>query len=280
MLVGMVIEGSEVGSMTRVIVGERRRDSSEAGGALPRVSFVVPAHDEEALLPRTLGALRLAGAAARVPFEIVVADDASTDRTAAIAAENGARVVRLDARRIASARNAGARAARGALLVFVDADTVVPPATLAAALRAIDSGAVGGGAPVAFDGRVPLWARIMTAILNPLFRLLRASGGCFVFARRDVFFERTPGWDESLLVSEELSMCRELRRAGRFAVLREKVVTSGRKLRTHSAREILGALVSIGLRGRRGANDRRFAALWYGDRRADPGERLDEPAAR
>lgn len=265
---------------TRQIVGEPTRDSSEPGGR-PRVSFVVPAHDEEALLPRTLAALRAAGErAAGGSFEIVVADDASSDRTGEIAASLGARVVRIEARRIAAARNAGARAARGEVLVFVDADTVVPAETLAAALRAIESErAAGGGATVAFDGRIPLWARAMLGVLMPLLRLFRASGGCFIFARRDAY-ERTGGWDESLLCTEEMTMCRDLRRQGRFVVLRETVVTSGRKLRTHSAREIFCTLVAIGVRGRRGARDPKLAGLWYGPRREDPvGTRLDEAAS-
>jgi len=231
------------------------------------VSFVVPAHDEELLLPRTLRALR--EAATDVSHEIVVADDASTDRTAALAEEAGARVVRIDARRIAAARNAGARAARGDVFVFVDADTVVPPATLAAALAAIDSGAAGGGAAVAFDGEIPRYARVGIAILNPLFRWIRASGGCFVYARRDAY-ERAGGWDESLLMSEEMTMCRALRRQGRFVVLRETVITSGRKLRTYRMRELLGTLFRIATRGKRGRNDRSLADLWYAPRRPDP----------
>lgn len=83
------------------------------------ISFVVPAHNEEVLLGRTLDAIR--GEAERVgeAFEIVVADDSSTDATAEIAREHGARVIRVEYRQIAATRNAGARAANGAALLIV-----------------------------------------------------------------------------------------------------------------------------------------------------------------
>jgi glycosyltransferase involved in cell wall biosynthesis len=85
------------------------------------VSFIVPAYNEELLIGRALQALRDAGSALGQPFEMVVADDASTDRTAAIAREHGARVVAVANRQIAATRNAGARAAHGEMFVFVDA---------------------------------------------------------------------------------------------------------------------------------------------------------------
>src|SRR3954447_22566576 len=96
---------------------ERRGRS--AGSCNPMVSFVIPAYNEEALLPRTLAALTAAARALAESFEIVVGDDASTDRTAQVAREHGARVVRVERRQIAAARNAGARAAAGELLVFI-----------------------------------------------------------------------------------------------------------------------------------------------------------------
>src|SRR5262245_31989116 len=116
------------------------------------ISFIVPAYNEELLLGRTLTAVNAAARALGEPFEIVVADDASTDRTAAVAAEHGARVVSVRHRQIAATRNAGARAAQGALFLFVDADTVVTEAAVAAAVEAMRRGAVGGGCAIRFDG--------------------------------------------------------------------------------------------------------------------------------
>src|SRR5436189_2437358 len=99
------------------------------------ISFVVPAHNEEALLGRTLTAIHEAARESEQPYEIVVASDASTDRTAEIAAEHGARVVAIDRRQIAAARNAGAVASTGEILIFVDADTMITAPALQAAIE-------------------------------------------------------------------------------------------------------------------------------------------------
>ena len=85
-------------------------------------------------------------------------DDSSTDRTAEIAREHGARVVAVDVHQIAAARNAGARAAVGSLLVFVDADTIVSPRVLRAAVETLRGGAVGGGTSAVFEPGAPPWA--------------------------------------------------------------------------------------------------------------------------
>src|SRR5262249_32550860 len=125
------------------------------------ISFIVPAHNEELLLGHTLEALRAAGQALGAHYEIVVADDASNDATGAIAESHGARVVRVERRQIAAARNAGTAAARGDIFIFVDADTIVTPAVVRAAVRAVRRGAAGGGCAFRFDDPVPLYARLM-----------------------------------------------------------------------------------------------------------------------
>ena len=111
----------------------------------PRYSVVVPAYDEEALLPSTLESIRAALAAVPWPGEIVVGDDNSKDRTAEVARAAGARVVFEPHHQIARARNAGARGAAGEWLVFVDADKV---AALEAATTKADVAAVLDGVTV------------------------------------------------------------------------------------------------------------------------------------
>jgi glycosyltransferase involved in cell wall biosynthesis len=230
------------------------------------ISFVVPAYNEELLIGRTLRAMNDAGSALGEAFEVVVADDASTDRTAAIAREHGARVVAVHRRQIAATRNAGARAATGDVLVFVDADTVVTREAVRAAVEAMRAGAAGGGCMVRFDGRVPLFGRLLLGTLLPLYRWARLVSGCFIFCTRRAF-DATGGFDESLFAAEELAMSRALHRQGRVVVLREVVTTSGRKIRAYTTRELLSVLARTALSG---ARRRQGLEAWYGERRPDP----------
>jgi glycosyltransferase involved in cell wall biosynthesis len=233
------------------------------------ISFIIPAHDEEAVLGATLAALLGSAREVGEPFEVVVVDDASTDRTAEIAAAHGARVVAVQHRQIARARNSGARSAQGEVFVFVDADTLVPPEAIRAALEAIAGGAVGGGARTRFDGG-PFLARALVGVVVFLLRRLRIAAGCFLFCRRKDF-EAVGGFDEGLFASEEVALSFALRRRGRFVALRESVITSSRKIRTHTPGELLAALLLPLRRGRRAFRDREGLDVWYGPRRADPG---------
>jgi len=98
------------------------------------ISFIVPAHNEQECLGRTLQAVHESAHAVGQPYEIVVVDDASTDATAEIARQNDARVVSVHHRQIAATRNAGGRAAQGERLFFVDADTTINSHAVAEAL--------------------------------------------------------------------------------------------------------------------------------------------------
>lgn len=230
------------------------------------ISFIIPAYNEESLLPQTLESIHGAARAVGAGYEIVVVDDASTDRTVEIAQQHGARVIEVNKRQIAAARNAGAREAQGDLFIFVDADTIVPQATLVAALAALQEGAVGGGCPVRFDGSVPLAARIILPAVNRLFRLLKYAGGCFIFCRREAF-EQAGGFDERYFASEEIWFSKALKRQGRFIVPRESVTTSGRKLRQNSTRRILWTLFRLAILGPKAVQRREGLEIWYDGRR-------------
>src|SRR4051812_9249642 len=122
------------------------------------ISFIVPAHNEELWLPRTLAAIHESARATGQPYELIVANDASTDRTEQVARQLGATVLNVNHRQIAATRNAGAHAAHGERLFFVDADTLITASALKSALSSMDKGAVGGGALTRFEGEVPLYA--------------------------------------------------------------------------------------------------------------------------
>ena len=232
----------------------------------PAISFIIPAHNEVELLGATLDALTSSATTLGEPFEIIVVDDASTDGTAQIAARPHVSVVTVSVRHIAAARNAGAKSATGELLVFIDADTLVNPSVISAAVKAMREGAVGGGAMVAWEGRMPIWARSLATLTRWTMRAGNLAAGCFVFATRSAF-DAVGGFDRSLYATEEIALSRALKRVGRFVLLREEVTTSGRKLRAYSALEMLAMTAAVALRGWGGVKDRRHLPLWYGKRR-------------
>ena len=230
------------------------------------LSFVVPAHNEEKYLGAAVDAIHGAARAVGVAYEIVVADDASTDATARIAAERGARVLHVNLRHIAAVRNAGARAALGHRLFFVDADTQLNEAVLRGALAALDAGAVAGGAGVRLPATSPAWARAFTAAVVRFMQLAHLAAGCFLFCTREAF-GAAGGFDERYFASEEWVLSQALKRHGRFVVLREAVLTSDRKVKGRSAAEMFRITLMLALRGPRGLRDRRHCGFWYEDRR-------------
>jgi len=226
------------------------------------ISFVIPAHNEEYLLADTLDQVFAAARSTREAFEVIVVDDASTDRTAAIAESHSVVLIRVNLRKISAVRNAGARHAQGDRLIFLDADTLLPKQTLHEALAALAQGAVGGGARVGVSdsiGRLPTAALILW---NGVSRTLCWAAGCFLFARRDAF-EAAGGFDEQYYVCEELFISQALKRQGRFVILPHPVLTSGRKARMYSFPQLLYQSARILLSGPRGFRRKQGLDLWY-----------------
>jgi glycosyltransferase involved in cell wall biosynthesis len=230
------------------------------------ISFIVPAYNEELELTSTLEAIRAAASGAALPWEIIVVDDASTDATPEIAEQAGARVVSIHRRQIAAARNAGARAAQGEYLFFVDADTRINQTHVTEAMTLLEAGYTGGGARGVMDGFIPLWSRIFLHAFCTLYFGLNLGAGAFLFTTRRNF-EATGGFDEQYFAGEEVYFSLALRKLGRFKVLREPVVTSGRKLRMYPAKEILGTLFIMILGGPRMARSRARLGMWYDGKR-------------
>jgi glycosyltransferase involved in cell wall biosynthesis len=233
------------------------------------LSFIIPAHDEESEIAATIRGVRDAASAAGVDYEIIVVDDGSADRTGAVAASAGAQVLRTESRQIAAARNAGAAAARGDILVFVDADTRVHAAVVRAVVETIHNGAVGGGVSVRFDEPTPAWVKVAAPAFAWLMRHARVAYGCFLFCTRRGF-DAAGGFDERLFASEEVALSLALRRQGPFTILRDTVLTSGRKFRTYTLPEMLGRVVRLALAGTGALRDRRLLDFWYAQRRKDP----------
>jgi glycosyltransferase involved in cell wall biosynthesis len=230
------------------------------------ISFIIPAHNEEFLIGETLAVLRASAESLGGPFEIIVAADACTDRTAQLAREQGATVVAVDKRQIAAVRNAGAKVAKGDVFVFVDADTQVKPATLQAAMRALDEGAVGGGGRLRVDPASPRWGKMVFTLISAAVRLLHWSAGCFFFVRRDAF-EAVGGFDERYFVTEEIVLSKALKKRGRMAIVGPPVMTSGRKARMYSFGAFAGLLWKFAVGGQGYLQKKENFGIWYDGRR-------------
>jgi rSAM/selenodomain-associated transferase 2 len=247
----------------------------------PVLSVIVPALDEEATLPATLSALL----DQRDPpdFEIVLADGGSRDRTvalfesrvaeaagraaqrpdrAAAGAQPGAsttgRVVRSTVRGRAAQMNAGAAAARGGILLFLHADTLLPSDGLArVAAELADPAVVGGGFALSYAekdrrlGVIAAWATLRS-------RLVRIHyGDQAMFVRRDLF-DRAGGF-EPVPLFEDLRLAKRLRRMGTIVTLNPAVTTSGRRLLQHGVTRTALWFAGLKLRHALGADPRDLA---------------------
>lgn len=234
------------------------------------ISFIVPAHNEEAWIGRCVSAIRSGAEFLGEPHEIIVVDDASSDATASNAREQGAQVIRVEHRQIAATRNAGARQAHGDILFFVDADTLVNAPAIQSALRDLRNGAVGGGCVPRFEGWLPWWFRLVEPLIEPAVRLARflPSGAC-LFCTRSAF-QTAGGFNENYYAAEDALFVAALKRQGRFVILTETALTSGRKARAHSFWSIAKLATRLALRGPRGLRNRQGLEYWYEPEREKP----------
>jgi len=231
------------------------------------ISFIVPAHNEAFEIGAALESVFRSARAVGCPFEVIVANDASTDQTADIARGTGARVIDVSLRKISAVRNAGAKVSTGDLLFFIDADTHLQEATLRAAIRAVERGAAGGGASISFSDHVGRFNQIAIQLFSYVYgRILGWAAGCFIFARRDAF-ESAGGFDETLYACEEVALSLALKRQGPFTVLRETVLTSGRKLRMYSPFLIIPLTLRFLRYGPAIFRERRGLEWWYEGKR-------------
>jgi rSAM/selenodomain-associated transferase 2 len=191
------------------------------------LSIIIPVLDEAAMIVpalQRLKPLRHRGC------EVIVVDGGSRDETAALAGLLADRVERAPRGR-ASQMNAGAAMARGDALLFLHADTVLPDAADAAIEAALADGTQWGRFDVRIDGSSPMLS-VVAWSMNLRSRLTGiATGDQAMFVRREAF--RAAGGFPDIPLMEDVALSRLLRRIGRPACLRARVVTSGRRWERH-----------------------------------------------
>ena len=239
------------------------------------VSVIVPAFNEERGLAASLRSIRRAMAAfddAGWSSELIVCDNNSTDRTAAIAREHDAEVVFEPVNQISRARNAGAARAAGDWLVFVDADSHPSRELFADVTRSIAAGrCLGGGSTVRVDA-ADVGSTLVIGAWNAISRLTRWAAGSFVFCEVSAFRE-IGGFSLELFAAEEIDMSRRLKRLARargrtFVILHEHPLeTSARKKDLYTPREHLTFMLKTLARRGRTLRSREECYQWYDGRR-------------
>jgi rSAM/selenodomain-associated transferase 2/rSAM/selenodomain-associated transferase 1 len=236
-----------------------------------KLSIVMPVLDEGRQLAaalRRLGPMRERGA------QLVVADGGSRDETWAIARAHADRLV-LAQRGRAAQMNAGARCSSGDVLLFLHADTELPPAADSLIGAALAQGAQWGRFDVRIDGHERA-LRLVERLMNWRSRWTGvATGDQAIFVRRDVF-ESLGGYAD-LALMEDVELSKRLKRRARPACLRETVVTSARRWQRNGVWRTMALMWRLRLGYVVGADPRRLA-LRYGYSPRD-GDDLAAPAA-
>lgn len=206
--------------------GTARGDRGAQAESAHRISVIIPTLNEERTLPAAIDSAR-----APEVCEVIVVDGGSGDGTWQVAAALADVVVRAPQGR-ARQMNEGARLARGDVLLFLHADTRLPPGFGRAVTACLaDPKVVGGRFDVRLDPATPL-LRLTAFLINLRSRWTRiATGDQAQFVRREVF-ARLGGFPDQPLM-EDVELSRALKRAGRVACLRQRVATSSRRWLRH-----------------------------------------------
>ena len=248
---------------------------SVARTARMKISIIVPAFNEEKLLPATLQSIRAAAESfhARAwETELIVCDNNSTDRTAEVARAGGALVVFEPVNQISRARNTGAAAATGDWLVFVDADSQPSRELFADTAQAMTDGRyIGGGVTVRLDEFQPGLA-FFTALWNFTSRVRKWCAGSFIFCETRAF-RAIGGFSAEFFASEELDLSKRLTAFGKtqrkklIILHRHPLLTSARKMHLYQHRDYLKLLWRMFRTQGSAVKTREDRYIWYDGRR-------------
>ena len=235
----------------------------------PRISVLIPAYNEELLIGRVIEAVYESfGSLGYKRWEIIVCDNNSTDRTAEVAAEKGAQVVKEPHNQIARARNTAAKSARGEWLIFLDADTYMTPGILGKTIGAFEGGKIcAGGCQLKFDkDDIGIFPSLMTRLWNSVSGFVNLAAGSYLFCYRQAW-EDIGGFDEEVYAGEEIFFSQKLKLWGKerglkFKVLTgDPVITSSRKMDWYGQRQLFGHMLRMAWPG--ALKKRESCGLWY-----------------
>lgn len=197
-----------------------------------KVSIVIPAYNEEAIIAASLLSLRNHDTD---DYELIVVDNASTDKTAKIAEEYADKVVYEERKGVAYARQRGFQEASGSIIASTDADTITEKNWVDEIRRTFMDGIVGAYGPVyLFDG-TPLDKRLAKygfasfLMINCMLGFPHFSGQNFAVRRKD--FHAIRGFNITLKSAEDVDLSLRLKKIGKIHFNQKMIVyTSARRL--------------------------------------------------
>ena len=199
----------------------------------PKISVIIPTLNEEKYIEKTL--LSLKAQTIKVPYEIIVVDSNSKDKTVEIARKYADKVIVTKRRGIAVGRNVGAKYARGEILVFVDADTVLLPNVLEKAYNEIKNRDVSlVSCPI-----VPMTPSLLLHLMYRFYNQFSTSSikfgrpqisGMFMVTKKSIF-DAVSGFDEKLKILEDFDFSEKVSKFGKVKMITDTfVLTSPRRL--------------------------------------------------
>ncbi len=208
--------------------------SKRAAVNAPLVSVIIPAHDEEKMISRCLMSVCNQSYS---NIEAVVVCNGCRDRTKKIAKQYTPKVLELPDPGTSRARNTGAKASSGEILIFLDADSVMRKDMVRKVVTALDSGYVGGTARTFSLEDYPK-ARLMWWLKDKAnFFFLTASGN--IFCRRSAF----QGFREDVNIAEDTFVVEALKRKGRLKYLRDTNIRTS--MRRHEKNGYLRTILKV-----------------------------------
>ncbi len=239
------------------------------------ISIIIPAYNEERLIGQCLQSVTKAIAANQdfgFTHEIIVVDNNSTDNTANLAKQAGAHVIFEPINHIARARSAGASAATGDWLLFLDADCLLSTELVNDIFQLIKKGKhVGAGSSLLMPG-LPWWAQGILNLWTALSVIFGWAAGALMVCNAKAYRE-IGGFNLALYAADEIEFSQKLKKWGRAHHLKFTILTahpletSGRKIQLYSGREVFGQFMRLIFHPHRTLHDKKWLSMWYDGRR-------------
>lgn len=235
-----------------------------------KISIIIPAYNEAEIIYQNLQNIENSFNHVNCDFEkeFIVCDNNSSDETAKLAKQFGAKTVFESFNQISKARNTGAKYASGDWLVFIDADSWPSISLIQKMFETIlDTGYVGGSSKVKFNN-APIWWKTSWEISNISMKLLKLTPtGAFLFCEKNAF-NYVGGFNTDLFILEDLDFVHKLRKFGyrnnkKFTILNEPIYSSARKSKIFGPKAFIKMAVTLSKNGKQALKNKNNFPQWY-----------------